>query len=81
MDNINKIQEYMVDKKVLIYHGSSGKDYQYYIKEINNDLVTIVVDAPIKTPIWSSNHQLWTLDTYNLLYYSKETNKKATWGN
>jgi hypothetical protein len=81
MDNINKIEEYMVDKKVLTYHGSSGKDYQYYIKEINNDLVTIVVDAPIKTPIWSSDHQLWTLDTYNLLSHSKETNKTATWGN
>ena len=80
MNDINKIEQYMFDKKVLTYYGSSGKNYQYYIKEINNDLVTIIVDAPINTPIWSSDHQLWTLDTYNLLSNSKETNNKPTWG-
>ena len=78
--NYNKIKEYLENKKVLIYKGSNKKDYKYYIKEINNDLVSIVVDAPIKTPIWSSDHQLWTLTSYNLLSNSIETNFKPTWG-
>ena len=77
---MNKLNQYMLDKKVLNYQGSNSKDYQFYIKEINNDLITIVVDEPIKTSIWSSDHQLWTLTTYNLLANSKETNKIATWG-
>ena len=71
--NYNKIKEYLENKKVLIYKGSNKKDYKYYIKEINDDLVSIVVDAPIKTPIWSSDHQLWTLTSYNLLSNSIET--------
>ena len=80
MYNQNKIKEYLDNKKVLIYQGSNKKDYKYFIKEINNDLISIVVDAPIKTPIWSSDHQLWTLNAYNLLSHSIETNLKPTWG-
>ncbi len=60
----------MNNKKVLNYHGSNGKKYKYYIKEINNDLVTISVDEPIKNSVWESDHQLWTLDQYNLLSHS-----------
>ena len=71
----------MNNKKVLNYHGSNGKDYKYYIKEINNDLVTISVDEPIKNSVWESDHQLWTVEAYNLLSHSKETNQKANWGN
>ena len=80
MYNPDKIQEYLDNKKVLIYQGSNNKDYKYYIEEINDDLVSIVVDAPIKTSIWESDHQKWTLDIYNLLSHSKETNLKANWG-
>tara|TARA_R110000868_G_scaffold361522_1_gene623487 strand:- start:268 stop:522 length:255 start_codon:yes stop_codon:yes gene_type:complete len=80
MYNPDKIQEYLDNKKVLIYQGSNNKDYKYYIEEINDDLVSIVVDAPIKTLIWESDHQKWTLDMYNLLSHSKETNLKANWG-
>ena len=80
MNNLNKLEEYLENKKVLIYQGSNNKDYKYYIKEINNDLVSIVVDEPIKTSVWKSDHQLWTLGAYNLLTHSKETNQKATWG-
>jgi hypothetical protein len=80
MYNPDKIQEYLDNKKVLIYQGSNNKDYKYYIEEINDDLVSIVVDAPIKTSIWESDHQKWTLDMYNLLSHSKETNLKANWG-
>lgn len=81
MYDLNKIQEYLDNKKVLIYQGSNNRDYKYYIKEINNDLVSIVVDAPIKTTIWESDHQLWTIEAYNLLSHSKETNQKVNWGN
>ena len=80
MYNTNRLQEYMVNKKVLIYHGADNKDYKYYIKEINNDLVSIVVDAPIKTSMWESDHQLWTIGIYNLISNSEETNYKANWG-
>ena len=80
MYNPDKIQEYLDNKKVLIYQGSNNKDYKYYIEEINDYLVSIVVDAPIKTSIWESDHQKWTLDMYNLLSHSKETNLKANWG-
>jgi len=80
MININKILDYMNNKKVLNYHGSNGKNYKYYIKEINNDLVTISVDEPIKNSVWESDHQLWTVNQYNLLSHSTETNAIATWG-
>jgi hypothetical protein len=80
MININKIVDYMNNKKVLNYHGSNGKNYKYYIKEINNDLVTISVDEPIKNSVWESDHQLWTVNQYNLLSNSTETNTLATWG-
>jgi hypothetical protein len=80
MININKILDYMNNEKVLNYHGSNGKNYKYYIKEINNDLVTISVDEPIKNSVWESDHQLWTVNQYNLLSHSKETNAIATWG-
>ena len=80
MYNPDKIQEYLDNKKVLIYQGSNNKNYKYYIEEINDDLVSIVVDSPIKTSIWESDHQKWTLDIYNLLSHSKETNLKANWG-
>jgi len=80
MININKLKDYINNKKVLNYHGSNGKDYKYYIKEINNNLITISVNEPIKTSIWNSDHQLWTINEYNLLNNSTETNKTATWG-
>jgi len=80
MYNPDKIQEYLDNKKVLIYQGSNKKDYKYYIEEINGDLISIVVDAPIETSYWYSDHQKWTLNMYNLLSYSKETNQKANWG-
>jgi len=80
MININKLKDYMNNKKVLNYHGSNGKNYNYYIKEINNDLITISVDKPISTSIWNSDHQLWTINEYNLLSNSTETKTIATWG-
>ena len=45
MYNPDKIQEYLDNKKVLIYQGSAKKDYEYCNEEINGDLAYIVVNC------------------------------------
>ena len=80
MYNINKIEKFITDKKVLIFHGSNDKNYKYYIKEINDDIATIIVNEPIETSIYKTDYQIWSVNSFNLLSRSKKTNEKATWG-
>jgi hypothetical protein len=48
MYDLNKIQEYLDNKKVLIYQGSNNRDYKYYIKEIKKQPDIVFFDADDK---------------------------------
>ena len=75
MYEVNKLNQLIKDKTILIYNSFHNKKVKGYIYKVENQMANFLVYAPTKLSLFQS----WNVSVENLLKNSTITEKKANW--
>ncbi len=75
MYEVNKLNQLIKDRTILIYNSLHNKKVKGYIFKVENQMANFLVYAPSKLSLFQS----WNVSVENLLKNSTITEKKANW--
>ena len=75
MYEVNKLNQLIKDKTILIYNSSHSKKVKGYIYKVENQMATFLVYAPSKLSLF----QCWNISVEGLLKNSTITEEEANW--